>query len=62
MIFYSDTHGQSFDDFIQYIRKKARKRRAFQTMLSVAYESSFIVNGGDGGIRTLDAGFARMLP
>jgi hypothetical protein len=34
--------------------KKARKCWAFEAMPSRAYESSFVVNGGERGIRTLD--------
>ena len=33
--------------------KKARKCWAFEAMPSRAYESSFVVNGGERGIRTL---------
>ena len=32
--------------------EKARKCWAFKAMPSGAYESSFVVNGGEGGIRT----------
>ena len=34
--------------------EKARKCWAFEAMPSGAYESSFVVNGGERGIRTLD--------
>ena len=34
--------------------EKARKCWAFEAMPSQAYESSFVVNGGERGIRTLD--------
>jgi hypothetical protein len=35
--------------------KKACKCWAFEAMLFLAYESSFVVNGGERGIRTLDS-------
>ena len=35
-------------------REKARKCWAFEAMPFLAYESSFVVNGGGGGIRTHD--------
>ena len=41
--------------------KKARKCWAFHVRHQTKYESSFVVNGGDEGIRTLDT-VASILP